>query len=283
MRTESAGQYSVDRNREAASSLSCFRGLAEARRPGDPDVIMSVSAYRAIIGHLGSDRRNELGGLLLGHVDSAATVIYIEKSLPARFVRSTPVSLTFLQDSWAEFDRTEAEWSAQGVNYTRVGWYHSHPGMGIFLSGHDLDVCKSFRLPHHVALVVDPIEPKGGFFVHGADGYRNHSPQGFWEYRDIDEPFSVGWRNIRPDRAAIAVKRPAAWEPRPAARFLQIGKAPIVLQPEAQIHAPENPPRQLTLREIVILIAACGAIGLGGGLALAWTVMTMMRLISPAS
>jgi proteasome lid subunit RPN8/RPN11 len=46
-----------------------------------------------------------------------------------------------------------------------VGWYHSHPGYGVFLS--DIDVKSQitfFNQPHHVALVVDPVRNKFGFF-----------------------------------------------------------------------------------------------------------------------
>jgi 26S proteasome regulatory subunit N11 len=46
-----------------------------------------------------------------------------------------------------------------------VGWYHSHPGYGVFLS--DIDVKSQitfFNQPHHVALVLDPIRNEFGFF-----------------------------------------------------------------------------------------------------------------------
>jgi 26S proteasome regulatory subunit N11 len=46
-----------------------------------------------------------------------------------------------------------------------VGWYHSHPGYGIFLSDIDLkSQITFFNQPYHVALVVDPIKKEYGFF-----------------------------------------------------------------------------------------------------------------------
>jgi len=46
-----------------------------------------------------------------------------------------------------------------------IGWYHSHPGYGIFISDIDLRTQTTFfTQPFHVALVVDPINREYGFF-----------------------------------------------------------------------------------------------------------------------
>src|SRR5205823_14556508 len=46
-----------------------------------------------------------------------------------------------------------------------VGWYHTHPDFGIFLSGHDLFIHQHFfNQPLQVAYVVDPIRQTRGFF-----------------------------------------------------------------------------------------------------------------------
>ncbi|MEM1550297.1 MAG: Mov34/MPN/PAD-1 family protein [Candidatus Bathyarchaeia archaeon] len=52
-----------------------------------------------------------------------------------------------------------------------VGWYHSHPGYGLFLS--DIDVTSQitfFNQPYHVALVIDPLKIKYGFFKLSTNG-----------------------------------------------------------------------------------------------------------------
>jgi hypothetical protein len=47
-----------------------------------------------------------------------------------------------------------------------VGWYHSHPGFGIFLSEHDLFIHKNFFSdPNQVAWVFDPHSDEEGCFV----------------------------------------------------------------------------------------------------------------------
>ncbi len=48
-----------------------------------------------------------------------------------------------------------------------VGWYHSHPGLGVFLSGHDLFIQRGFFGDQlwYIALVVDPISKEQGVFA----------------------------------------------------------------------------------------------------------------------
>lgn len=48
-----------------------------------------------------------------------------------------------------------------------VGWYHSHPGFGCWLSGVDINTQQSFEAlsERAVAVVVDPIQSVKGLFV----------------------------------------------------------------------------------------------------------------------
>ena len=54
--------------------------------------------------------------------------------------------------------------SETGRNEVVVGWYHSHPGMGCFLSGVDIEMQHGFERLHKrsVAVVVDPIQSVRG-------------------------------------------------------------------------------------------------------------------------
>merc|ERR1712224_799074 len=58
-----------------------------------------------------------------------------------------------------------------------VGWYHSHPGFGCWLSGTDVNTQQSFEAlnPRAVAVVVDPIQSVKGKVV--IDAFRLISPQ----------------------------------------------------------------------------------------------------------
>jgi hypothetical protein len=48
-----------------------------------------------------------------------------------------------------------------------------------------------------VALVVDPVVGRGGFFIGGPKGYNAHEPQGFWEVHDLQQESVVEWINIK--------------------------------------------------------------------------------------
>jgi 26S proteasome regulatory subunit N11 len=58
-----------------------------------------------------------------------------------------------------------------------VGWYHSHPGFGTWLSGVDINTQTSFEAlnPRAVAVVVDPVQSVKGKVV--IDAFRLISPQ----------------------------------------------------------------------------------------------------------
>lgn len=57
-----------------------------------------------------------------------------------------------------------------------VGWYHSHPGFGPWLSGTDVETQKSQEMlnPRAVAVVVDPVQSVKGKVV--IDAFRNIDP-----------------------------------------------------------------------------------------------------------
>lgn len=174
-----------------------YRLKDERLHTGNCTVIFYQSAYQQVVEHLSADITREHGGLLLGYEGAMAgseeMTVYVSKALPAQHTVGTKSRLTFTEDTWAEFaDQTE---SLVGTNLKRVGWYHSHPNFGIFLSPYDLDVCSNFQRQTQVALVYDPIRNEGGFFVRGTEGYDPHGPQGFWEYCDLTPDSIVNWKN----------------------------------------------------------------------------------------
>jgi 26S proteasome regulatory subunit N11 len=58
-----------------------------------------------------------------------------------------------------------------------VGWYHSHPGFGCWLSGVDINTQQSFEALNQraVAVVIDPIQSVKGKVV--IDAFRLINPQ----------------------------------------------------------------------------------------------------------
>jgi len=66
-----------------------------------------------------------------------------------------------------------------------VGWYHSHPGFGCWLSGIDIETQKNFEMvdPKSIAVVVDPIQSVKGKII--IDAFRTIQPNLMKEPRQM--------------------------------------------------------------------------------------------------
>ena len=119
--------------------------------------------------HLRENPKVESGGLLLGHA-------FIDKDDPDKkftvIVGSVPVLST--NSSIGHYSVSPEELIQARLKIPEglmpVGWYHSHPGHGIFLSGADMLIMKTiYNLDWHVAFVFDTLSGDKGFF-HGEKG-----------------------------------------------------------------------------------------------------------------
>ena len=102
----------------------------------------------------------EVGGFLVGSYDSkSATVTHV---LPAKHTAQGQTQLTFTHQSW---DAVYAEMKEIGDDPQLVGWYHSHPNFGVFLSEYDEFIQTNFfGSDGQVTIVVDPVRGKRGWF-----------------------------------------------------------------------------------------------------------------------
>jgi proteasome lid subunit RPN8/RPN11 len=133
---------------------------------GDLPIFLDHRAADAIERHALSDTSVELGGILLGKecIDEAtnAPFVWITQSLEAKHYENTQASFTYTHDSWEEINR---ERDKRFPDLDIVGWYHTHPSFGIFLSHHDVFIHQHFfDQVLQVAYVVDPIQQTRGFF-----------------------------------------------------------------------------------------------------------------------
>jgi proteasome lid subunit RPN8/RPN11 len=138
----------------------------EVPAPGDLPIFLDRATADAIERHALSDTSVELGGILLGKecLDQATgePFVWITQSLEAKHYANTQASFTYTHDSWEEITR---ERDRLHPDLDIVGWYHTHPSFGIFLSHHDLFIQQHFfAQPLQVAYVVDPINQSRGFF-----------------------------------------------------------------------------------------------------------------------
>jgi proteasome lid subunit RPN8/RPN11 len=105
----------------------------------------------------------EIGGFLIGGLhEDRRKYVEVRRFVPAIGTESRAASLTFTHESWSAA-RQEIEQKYPDDHI--VGWHHTHPGFGIFLSGYDLFIHEHyFDQPWQIALVVDPQANEFGFF-----------------------------------------------------------------------------------------------------------------------
>jgi len=108
----------------------------------------------------------EVGGMLMGRVSGKTT--HIDGFIPALSASAEQVTLTFTHDVWEDILRQAA---AEFPDKNIVGWYHTHPTFGIFLSEYDLFIQENFfSNKGNVALVIDPVQGQLGWFGKSANG-----------------------------------------------------------------------------------------------------------------
>lgn len=133
-------------------------------QPDDLHIFLTESILREVVDWSKSDVNHELGGVFVGDLYSWRGVPYLEIGgyIAAQHYEHTASSFRFTHDSWSAISRErERRFGDRMV----VGWHHTHPGYGIFLSGTDLFSHRNFfNLPWMFAMVVDPRAETLGFF-----------------------------------------------------------------------------------------------------------------------
>jgi proteasome lid subunit RPN8/RPN11 len=118
----------------------------------------------------------EIYGVCFGRVwqtPEDGWLICVDECWPAPHTQSTRASVAATHQSWAaagsHLDTLRGQ--QPDHDWRIVGWYHSHPGFGIFLSGVDQAAHRTYFVqPWHVALVVDPHSGAEGWFGRNAAG-----------------------------------------------------------------------------------------------------------------
>jgi len=163
-------------------------------------VFFTQQAYAGSVDHAASDMENEVGGILAGRLspekNGSQGFIIIEKVLPARFTRQGSTFVTFTQDSLVGIIN-DMDDHYPGLKI--VGWYHTHPRLGIFLSHYDKWLHQHFfPEPWQVALVIDPHAAEGGFFIRNSRGALD--PERYFGFFEVDGKSGVSivrWNNLQ--------------------------------------------------------------------------------------
>jgi proteasome lid subunit RPN8/RPN11 len=126
--------------------------------------IMCRTVLDEIHAHGQSITDAEICGVLVGNVyhDKFGPYLRIHASIRGDKAQGHAAQVTFTDETWTQINEKMDRGYADAK---MVGWYHTHPGFGIFLSGMDLFIQDNFfNLPWQVAFVYDPIGGDEGMF-----------------------------------------------------------------------------------------------------------------------
>ncbi len=123
----------------------------------------------------------EVGGFYLGglHHYEGRRYVDITTQIPALKAESARAQLTFSNEAQKALHEAM---DRQSAGKLVLGWYHTHPGYGVFLSGYDLFIHKNFYArDYHTAIVIDPYAEapvrQVGVFV--------------WENEQVSRPYGL--------------------------------------------------------------------------------------------
>jgi proteasome lid subunit RPN8/RPN11 len=160
---------SADKPAVDASSIP-VDGLARKEfgppKRGPFRVKLKPGVHGAVWGHGKETLDRELCGVLLGRVfrDDAGPFLEVEDWVRGEHARSDGAQVTFTHETW-DYIHEEIRKRHPKEPPDIVGWYHTHPGFGIFLSEMDLFIHSNFfSAPTQVALVLDPRTGEEGMF-----------------------------------------------------------------------------------------------------------------------
>lgn len=152
-------QLRPDQNRHFA----CVAVHAPEER--DLPVYVDIDVMRDMETHAISNTNVELGGVLLGgqyEDQDGNPYVVVTDSLRAEHYEATKGSFKFTHETWQQISRQREEFPEE---LQMVGWYHTHPDWGVFLSGMDMFICENFfNRPLDLALVIDPCRGDRGWF-----------------------------------------------------------------------------------------------------------------------
>jgi len=128
-------------------------------------VVVKRSVLQAIHEHGCSRTDVEMCGVLVGNVyqDENGPYVYVEAMIQGISAGSAVAQVTFTSATW---DYIQDRLDKLYPNLRMIGWYHTHPGFGVFLSDMDLFIHNNFfNAPEQLAFVLDPLSGDQGMFV----------------------------------------------------------------------------------------------------------------------
>ena len=125
--------------------------------------VVLQSVINEIKEHGRSSMHAEVCGVLVGSLCwDGRPYLLIDGRIEGKHASHQSGSVTFTSETW---DFIHEELAAKYPDRKIVGWYHTHPGFGIFLSNMDAFIHENFfSFPWEPAYVFDPQAETDGFF-----------------------------------------------------------------------------------------------------------------------
>jgi proteasome lid subunit RPN8/RPN11 len=180
--------------------------MSKSGKDKHANVRISTEVARQIRQHARSNLKNEVCGVLIGGFEDGGT--HVRACISGANAAQGGAHVTFTQDTWEHIYKIkDRDFPDERI----VGWYHSHPGFGIFLSDHDTFIHKNFfSAPEQVAWVFDPhSDEEGCFGWHG--GHLERIPRFAFADAHGGEPANV---SNKPEPAR-ATDPDSEWEAEP--------------------------------------------------------------------
>lgn len=132
-----------------------------------PAILIARPALEGLNDFLEADIEREHGGVLAGlpYYDPLRRLycVDIQVAVPALDSQGSATHLQFTPQTW---DFISGILQDEHPGLTVVGWYHSHPQLGVFMSATDRATQRAFYgHPWSLALVVDPVARQSGWFL----------------------------------------------------------------------------------------------------------------------
>lgn len=137
------------------------------------EIVCSEDLMAKIEDHCFSSTKTEVGGFLVGKIENGKSIV--THVLKAKHTANTQSQLTFTNKTW---EAALAEMSEIGPEAALIGWFHSHPNFGVFLSDYDKFIQNEFfKVDGMITIVVDPINGKRGWFISLDKEVRPYAPE----------------------------------------------------------------------------------------------------------
>ena len=146
------------------SKESLPEGTFPVSRTADFRVFFEPRVHEGMVGHAKEDKTVESCGVVVGKWEQDQDGPYARVT---EFIRCDDATnkfaeVTFTHESWTHIN---SEMDSKYPDLSIVGWYHSHPDFGIFLSDRDMFIQQNFFSgPGQFAFVVDPVRDTEGLF-----------------------------------------------------------------------------------------------------------------------